>query len=81
MKTRKGFKQVVREKVYFPIQFNQEVRLGSILTNRTIDGASISISLKPQLIDSIKFLGGTQMPSKKKIRNKPGFVTDNEPEN
>jgi len=81
MKTGKGFKQVVREKVYFPIQFNQEVRLGSILTNRTIDGASISISLKPQLIDSIKFLGGTQMPSKKKIRNKPGYVTDNEPEN
>jgi threonylcarbamoyladenosine tRNA methylthiotransferase CDKAL1 len=52
------------------------VRLRSITTNRTIDGRSIFISLKPQLIDQIKLLKGTEMTSKKMIRKNPGFGTD-----
>lgn len=70
---------VVGEKVYFSIRFYQEVRLRSITTNRTIDGASIFISLKPPLIDQIKLLGRTEIPPKKSIRKNTGFGTDEEP--
>ena len=79
MKTQKGYSMVVGEKVYFSIRFNQEVRLRSITTNRTIDGASIFISLKPPLIDHIKLLKRTQIPPKKSIRKNAGFGTDEEP--
>ena len=66
---------VVREKVYFSIRFNHEVRLRSITTNRTIDGASIFISLKPPLIDHIKLLKRTEIPPKKSIRKNARYGT------
>ncbi len=57
------------------------MRLRSITTHRTIDGSSISISLKPQLIDHIKLLKRTEMPSKKRIRKNAEYGTDEEPKN
>ena len=57
------------------------MRLRSITTNRTIDGASISISLKPQLIDHIKLLKRTEMPPEKRIRKNAGYRIDKESNN
>ena len=79
MKAHIDFSQVVKEKVYFSIRFKQEVRLRSITTHRTIDGSSNSISLMPQLIDHIKLLKRTEMPSKKRIRKNARYGIDEEP--
>jgi MiaB-like tRNA modifying enzyme len=50
-------------------------------TGYGIDGASISISLKPQLIDHIKLLKRTEMPPEKMIRKNAGYGIDKKPNN
>lgn len=52
--------------------------LRSITTSRTIDDTSNYICLKPQLIDHIKILNRTEIPSKKIMRmtNEVGFDKD-----
>lgn len=57
------------------------MRLRSITTNSKIDGASISISLKPQLIDRIKLLRNTEIPLKKSLNKNTAHGTDNECKN
>ena len=51
--------------------------LNSIITNRTIDGTSNFISLKPQLIDHINLLNRTEIPSEK-INRKINVVGSDE---